>query len=133
MVQVAVRLLLDTHTLLWWLLDDAALSPTAQVEIGNSTNDVLVSAVSGWEISIKYKLGKLPSAAPLLAGLDAAVAREGFGELPITLRDGERAGSLPMLHKDPFDRMLAAQAIGGGLIIISNDAVFDAYGVARLW
>jgi PIN domain nuclease of toxin-antitoxin system len=128
-----VRLLLDTHTLLWWLLDDAALSQTAQGEMANSANDVFVSAVSGWEIAIKYKLGKLPSAARLVVGLDATVAREGFQEIPITLRDGERAGGMPMLHKDPFDRMLAAQAITGELVLVSSDAVFDAYGVARLW
>ena len=96
-------------------------------------NDVLVSAVSGWEIAIKYKLGKLPNAAPLMVGLDRAVAREGFVELPITLRDGERAGSLPMVHKDPFDRMLIAQALADSLVLVSNEGIFDRYGVARLW
>ena len=127
-----MRLLLDTHALLWWLLDDAALSQTAQTEMRNSVNDVFVSAVSGWEIAIKYKLGKLPNAAPLVVGLDTAVAREGFVELPITLRDGERAGSLPMLHKDPFDRMLIAQAMADSLVLVSNQGIFDRYGAARL-
>ena len=96
-------------------------------------NDVFVSAVSGWELAIKFKLGKLPGAAPLIVGLAPRIAGEGFIELPIGLQDGERAGSLPMFHKDPFDRMLVAQAAAGGLVVVSNDQVFDAYGAPRLW
>jgi len=128
-----VRLLLDTHALLWWLLGDGALSAVGQSALANADNDVFVSAASAWEASIKHKLGKLPSAGQFLADLDGIVARQGFTELPVSIRHGERAGSLPLLHRDPFDRMLVAQAIEGKLVLVSNDAIFDRYGVARLW
>ena len=128
-----MRLLLDTHTLLWWLLGDSALSPAAQAAVAGTANEILVSAVSAWEISIKFKLGKLPTAARLMADLEGAITRQGFGEVPITIRHAERAGSLPMLHKDPFDRMLIAQALAFSLTLVSNEIIFDAYGAPRLW
>lgn len=133
MVQVAVRLLLDTHALLWWLLGDSALSGRARSAIADRSNEVFVSAASAWEISIKYKQGKLPAAGRLVSSLDVIVSGQGFAELPITIENGEAAGMLPLLHKDPFDRALVAQALISKLILVSSDAVFDGYGVARLW
>ena len=118
-------LLLDAHTVLWWLADDQSLHPAARSAIADPANDVLVSAASIWEIEIKRALGKLD--AP--AGLVAAVEESGFDVLPITGPDAERAGGLPAHHRDPFDRMLVAQADRVGAIVVSRDAAFVAYGV----
>jgi len=128
-----VRALLDTHVLLWWLLDMEWLSATARAVIADSRNETFVSAASTWEISIKYKQGKLPEAARLVAHIEGAIASEGFAAMPITIAHGVRAGDLPLHHKDPFDRMLIAQAIAESLTLISNERFFDQYGVARLW
>lgn len=128
-----MHLLLDTHTLLWWLVDDPSLSAPARRLIGRAGNAVLVSAASAWEIGTKVRLGKLRGAEELAADFAAQIARERFEPLPISAEHGTRAGLLPGPHKDPFDRMLAAQCQAENLPIVSNDAVFDAYGVRRLW
>jgi PIN domain nuclease of toxin-antitoxin system len=128
-----VQLLLDTHALLWWLLGDNALSAAAQAAIPNAANRTFVSAVTAWEIAIKYKQGRLPGAARLIVDLDVIILRQGFAELPITIRNAESAGGLPLFHKDPFDRMLIAQALAGSLMLVSNESIFDTYGVLRLW
>ena len=119
------RLLLDTHVFLWWLTDDARLGVQARKAILDERNEVYVSAASGWEISIKRAMGKLQ--AP--DNLDAMVDEAGFTHLPITFFHGEQAGSLPMYHRDPFDRMLVAQAQAEGLTIVTNDKAISAYGV----
>ena len=127
-----MRLLLDTHTLLWWLSGDERLSHDARGAIGNSENTVLVSAASAWEVSTKHRLGKLDASA--LAGqMGAVLAAQSFGTLDITLDHAERAGGLPGAHKDPFDRMLIAQAQAENLTLVSNATVFDGYGLTRLW
>ena len=118
-------LLLDAHVVLWWLADDATLDPAARSAIAHPGNDVLVSAASIWEIEIKRALGKL--VAP--AGLVGAIKDAGFDVLPITGPDAERAGMLPPHHRDPFERMLVAQAVRIGAIVISRDAAFLPYGV----
>jgi len=128
-----VRLLLDTHALLWWLAGDEALSKAAREAISDPDNDVFVSAASAWEIATKYRLGKLPGAAVMAADIAGAVASQDFSELLINIRDGQIAGGLPAIHKDPFDRMLIAQAVTADMVIVSNEAMFDAYAVARLW
>jgi len=119
------RLLLDTHTLLWWLADDDRLGVRARELIADERNEAYVSAASAWEISIKRGLGKLE--AP--EDLDAIVEEEGFITLPITFFHGERAGSLPALHRDPFDRMLIAQAQAEGLDIVTADERIGSYAV----
>ncbi len=98
-----MRLLLDTHALIWWLLGDPALSSNAQSCIADDKNEVFVSAASGWEIATKYRIGKLPDAAMFAADVTGAMANQGFGELPVTLRDAQFAGELPGDHRDPFD------------------------------
>jgi PIN domain nuclease of toxin-antitoxin system len=123
-----VILLLDAHAALWWLADDATLDVAARSAIADPTNDVLISAASIWEIEIKRALGKLT--AP--RGLVDAVADAGFDVLPITGVDAERAGSLPAHHRDPFDRMLVAQAERLGAIVVSRDPAFGAYGIDLL-
>ena len=117
------RLLLDTHALLWWLSGDLKLGKIAKAEISNPKNEVYVSAASIWEIAIKKGIGKLT--AP--ADFDAIVDNEGFLKLPISLYHGEQAGTLPQHHKDPFDRMLVAQAQAEGLTFITSDKWIDLY------
>jgi len=125
-----VRLLLDTHAFLWWAFADRKLSRRAVAAIGDEdTNQVLVSAASAWEIAVKHRIGKLPDA-QAIAG---AIAAEGFSELAVSVQHAERAGRLPGQHRDPFDRMLIAQAISEDLTLVSNERAFDVYGVKRLW
>ena len=128
-----MRLLLDTHALLWWLDGDTSLSPAAREAIANESNEIFLSAASAWEITTKYRLGKLPGAAAVAENIVESVASQGFLELPITLAHGQTAGALPGPHRDPFDRMLIAQALAEGLVLISNEVVFDSYTVRRLW
>jgi len=128
-----MRALIDTHVLIWWLIDLTLLSPMARAAIADDQNQIFVSAVSAWEISIKYKAGKLPHVAPLTADLERAILGEGFTPLSVTIRSGELAGSLPLHHRDPFDRMLVSQALTESLSLISNERLFDRYGVTRLW
>lgn len=116
-------LLLDAHTVLWWLADDPTLAVGARSAIADPANDVLVSAATVWEIAIKRALGKLD--AP--DGLTDALGDVGFDVLPITGADAERAGALPPHHRDPFDRMLVAQGQRVGALIVSRDAIFAAY------
>lgn len=128
-----MRLLLDTHTLLWWLTGDASLSATARRLIGRPGHLILVSAASAWEIGTKVRLGKLPGAEELAADFAGCLARERFEPLAITAEHGIRAGLLPGPHRDPFDRMLAAQSQVDNLPIVSNDAAFDSLNVRRFW
>jgi PIN domain nuclease of toxin-antitoxin system len=123
-----VRLLLDTHVLLWWLTDDRKLSKHARDMIANSDNDVLVSSASIWEVSIKAALGRLDVE---LDDLEDAIARNGFRPLPIGFRHAITAGRLPPVHRDPFDRMLVAQASVEELRLVSHDRVFERYGLNR--
>ena len=127
-----VTVLLDTHALLWYVTDDAALTPAARAAI-DTTPEVLVSAASAWEIATKYRLGKLPAAAAIALALPEVMTRSGFAELPVSLADGARAGALEHPHRDPFDRMLAAQALNRGIPMVSADPVLDAFGVTRVW
>jgi PIN domain nuclease of toxin-antitoxin system len=101
--------------------------------IGDAANDVLVSAASVWEIATKARLGKLPGATDVAADVPACIASQGFVPLPITVHHARRAGALTGPHRDPFDRMLIVQAQAEGVPIISNEAIFDSYGVTRLW
>lgn len=129
-----MRLLLDTHALIWWVLGNPLLSPRASNAIANAASDVLVSSASAWEISIKHRIGKLPPEALVLAdNVAVSIEAEGFIELPISIAHGQMAGALDGHHKDPFDRMLIAQALADDLTLVSNDMQFDAYGITRLW
>lgn len=119
------RLLLDTHAFLWWLADEPRLGASARKRIAEPANSVFVSAATGWEIGIKRALGKLQ--AP--DGLDALVEEEGFAHLPVTFFHGEQAGALPQHHRDPFDRMLVAQAQAEGLVLVTRDPQIKTYGI----
>ena len=128
-----MRALLDTHALLWWLSDDPALGKAARKFIAETRNTVVISATSAWEIATKVRLGKLPTGADLAADFVGYLEREGFELMAISAEHAIRAGLLAGSHKDPFDRMLIAQAQAEGLLIVSNELVFDEYGVRRIW
>ncbi len=125
--------LLDTHALLWWLAGDERLSPAARKLIDDPTNTILVSAASAWEITTKSRLGKLPNAAVLANDVGQAVDSQGFSKLDISFAHAERAGRLPGAHRDPFDRMLAAQAVEMDIPLVSCDTALDVFAVRRLW
>lgn len=128
-----MRLLLDTHALIWWTTLDAKLSPQAREAIGDPENMIFVSAVSAMEIATKHRFGKLPEAAVLAAQFEVELAAEGFVELPLTVRHAQFAGNLMIANKDPFDRMLIAQSILEAIPLVSNEAEFDNFGVSRIW
>ncbi|WP_394850282.1 type II toxin-antitoxin system VapC family toxin [Pendulispora brunnea] len=126
-----MKVLLDTHALLWALVDDQRrLSKAARDLLSDPEHRILVSAASAWEIGTKQRIGKLP---PLPGDLASAIATAGFEPLAITMEHAELAVSLPGEHRDPFDRMLAAQARVEGVGIVSADEALDAFGVERLW
>lgn len=128
-----MRLLLDTHALLCWLAGDGQLSLRARRAIADRRHDVLVSAASAWEVATKHRLGKLPMAGPLAVDFGGEVRRQGFQPLAISMAHAQVAGALPNHHRDPFDRVLVAQAREERLALVSNEAVFDDYGVPRVW
>jgi PIN domain nuclease of toxin-antitoxin system len=128
-----MRLLLDTHALIWWLLDDPKLSRRARQALIDLDNTVYVSASSAWEIATKYRIGKLPQADPFVRTFTESVRKQGFRDLPISLDHANRAGLLAGHDQDPFDRILIAQAQAENLLLVSNEKLFDSYGVQRLW
>ena len=126
-------LLLDTHALIWWLADDAALPVQVRKTVENAANTVLVSAASAFEVSTKYRIGKLPGAAALAMTFEATITKEGFRPLPIAMAHASLAGNLKISHRDPFDRILIAQALFEQIVLVSNETLFDGFGVNRLW
>ncbi|HUK60816.1 MAG TPA: type II toxin-antitoxin system VapC family toxin [Stellaceae bacterium] len=128
-----MRLLLDTHAFIWFLAGDAALSQSAVAAILDEGNETYISAASAWEIATKHRIGRLSGATALAADVAGTVASQGFHELTVTLRHGQLAGALPGPHKDPFDRMLIAQAMSEAMLIVSNETIFDRYPVTRMW
>jgi PIN domain nuclease of toxin-antitoxin system len=123
-----MRLLLDTRVALWWLNDPDRLEAPARDAIADGYNTVFVSAASVWEAAVKASVGRLIVPEPLPTALEAA----GVSELPIRARHAVRAGALPPLHRDPFDRMLVAQAVEEGLTIVTRDPLVRRYGVPTL-
>ena len=128
-----VRVLLDTHAFLWWLDGDRRLSRRARVLIGDPSTDVLVSAASALEITTKHRMGKLAGADDVARDIAGCIARQRFSPVDISIHHAQRAGGLRIPHRDPFDRMLIAQAQMEDLPIVSNETVFDEFGVTRIW
>ena len=128
-----MKLLLDTHTLLWFVLDDPQLSRTAQVQIEDPSNEVYVSPVSCWEIAIKMSVGKYTLTVPHATFFETVLVSTGCTVVPIEPRHTAGLVGMPFHHKDPFDRLLVATAIADGLTLVSADAIIDAYPVARAW
>jgi PIN domain nuclease of toxin-antitoxin system len=125
-----VRLLLDTHAVLWWFSDDPRLSAAARSAIADIENEVIVSAVLGYEIVYKQTRGRLPG---LPENLPQRLLREGLAVLPITLEHTLAAAEFPGPHRDPWDRIMMAQALAAGCQVVTADPVFAAYGVPVLW
>lgn len=130
---ICLRILLDTHALIWWLYDAPQLSRIGREHLADANNTPVISAASAWELAIKFQLGRLPDAALLVTDFSSLMDRLGYELLPISAEHGIRAGTLPGPHKDPFDRMLVAQSQAENIPILSNDTIFDSYGVRRLW
>lgn len=128
-----MRLLLDTHALIWWLAGDDALSLRARDVIGDEANSVAVSAASAMEVATKFRIGRLPGAGLLARDFEAIVAAQGFTELPISVRHARLAGEMNIAHKDPFDRFLISQAQAEDMVLVSNEALFDGFAVQRIW
>ncbi len=126
-------LLLDTHAFLWWLAGDQALSRKAGAAIADAPDAVYLRAASVWEISAKHRFGKLPGVSAIVGDLAGVMTTQRFQELPISIQHANTAGALPGPHRDPFDRMLIAQALVEDFDLVSNERAFDAYGVRRLW
>lgn len=126
-------LLLDTHAFLWFCQGDPALSAAATTLIEDAANRKLLSIASCWEIAIKAGLGKLKLGEPSATYIPTALSRTGMELLPISLGHATRVEALPLHHRDPFDRLLIAQALVEAISIVSADVAFDLYGVRRLW
>ncbi|CAB1074718.1 Death on curing protein, Doc toxin [Olavius algarvensis Delta 1 endosymbiont] len=132
-MEIKSRYLLDTHVLLWWLFDDPKLSDPARAIIRAPQNTIIVSSASGWEISTKSRLGKLPHAANVAKELPDLLQRARMQILKITMEHALAAGALPGPHRDPFDRMLIAQGQIEQLPIVTSDRAFKNYPVNLIW
>ena len=128
-----MKLLLDTHALLWSVLDDPHLSPVARTALADPKKVVLISAVSIFEITLKHRLGKLDKAGPFARHHKQMLADLEWVPLAVEMEHASLAGSLDIPHKDPFDRLLIAQAQIERVPIVSNETVFDGFGVDRIW
>lgn len=128
-----MRLLLDTHAVLWWFQGNVRLPLRVREVVDDAGAQVFVSAVSAYEVALKHRLGKLPEGATLARNFERMVGEQRFEPLPLTSRHALTAGELPIAHRDPFDRLLIAQALVEDLFLVSNERLFDASGVRRLW
>ena len=128
-----MKVLLDTHAFLWWLDGDKRLPVKIRKLLADVHNEILVSAASAWEVTTKYRIGKLPNAELIAKQFSQCIADQGFTSLSISTRHAEHAGLLSGTHRDPFDRMLIAQSVTERVSLVSNEEIFDAYGVERLW
>ena len=126
-----MKLLLDTHALIWWIIDSPKISQAARTVIAEPRNAVFASVVSGYEIAYKQRLGKLPADIP--ADLPSALRDARIRTQQLTLDHAIAAGQLPGPHRDPWDRLIMAQAIAGGLTVVTVDAVFRDYGIPVCW
>jgi PIN domain nuclease of toxin-antitoxin system len=128
-----MKLLFDTHALIWWFEGSVKFSPKARDVIDEGGGTLLVSVVSAFEMTTKHRLGKLNQVTELLDHLPNYLDRQGFEILPLSLAHAELGGKLPFDHRDPFDRLLIAQAQIEQAILVSNETLFDSFGVRRLW
>jgi PIN domain nuclease of toxin-antitoxin system len=128
-----MRLLLDTHAFFWWLRFEGKLSAAVRHALGDSRNEILVSAVVAWELAAKARIGKWPEGDIVANDIEAVVADQGLQALPITIPHARIAGALFGDHRDPFDRMLAGQAIVEDATLVTADPVFRTFPVSTLW
>ena len=128
-----MHLLLDTHALIWWMTENPSLPESVRRLIVDKRNTVVVSAASAWEMATKVRLGKLHAASDITRNFEEYLIQSGFESLPVSAAHGIRAGFLPGPQRDPFDRMLIAQAQAENLTMVSNELSFDNYGIRRDW
>jgi PIN domain nuclease of toxin-antitoxin system len=128
-----LKLLLDTHALLWALAGNARLAPAARLAIADPDAELLISSVSAFEITTKYRIGKLPEFAAIAEDFAALLHMLDYTPLPVSMAHATLAGALDDPHKDPFDRLLIAQALVERVPIVSNEGAFDRFGVERVW
>ncbi len=128
-----MKLLLDTHALVWWWTDDTRLPAAARAAIAAPGNVVYISSATAWEIATKYRIGRWPEVAGMVAEFGSLLRRSRFHPLPVGMEHSLRAGGMPGPHRDPFDRMLIAQAALETLPVVTGDAVFAAYGADTIW
>jgi len=128
-----LHLLLDTHALIWWMTENPLLPVSIRRLMVDKRNTIVVSAASAWEMATKVRLGRLPAASDITRNFEEYLTQSGFESLPVSAAHGIRAGLLPGPQRDPFDRMLIAQAQAEDLTIVSNEMSFDSYGIRRAW
>jgi PIN domain nuclease of toxin-antitoxin system len=128
-----LHLLLDTHALIWWMTENPSLPESVRRLIVDKRNTVVVSAASAWEMATKVRLGRLHAASDITRNFEEYLIQSGFESLPVSAAHGIRAGFLPGPQRDPFDRMLIAQAQAENLTMVSNELSFDNYGIRRDW
>ena len=128
-----MHLLLDTHALIWWMINSPSLPDAVRRLMLDKGNTIVVSAASAWEMATKVRLGRLPAASDITRNFQEYLSQSGFESLPVSAEHGVRAGLLPGPQRDPFDRMLIAQAQAENLTIVSNEQAFDSYGIRRAW
>jgi PIN domain nuclease of toxin-antitoxin system len=128
-----LHLLLDTHALIWWMTENPSLPESVRRLIVDKRNTVVVSAASAWEMAVKVRLGRLPAASDITRNFEEYLTQSGFESLAVSAAHGIRAGFLPGPQRDPFDRMLIAQAQAENLTMVSNELSFDSYGIRRAW
>jgi PIN domain nuclease of toxin-antitoxin system len=128
-----LHFLLDTHALIWWMTENPSLPESVRRLLVDKRNTVVVSAASAWEMATKVRLGRLPAAADITRNFQDYMTQSGFESLPVSAAHGIRAGLLPGPQHDPFDRMLIAQAQAEDLTMVSNEVIFDSYGIRRAW
>lgn len=128
-----MRILLDTHAFLWWITDDDRLSAVASGSIGASDNQVFLSAASAWEIMTKSRIGRLPLPEPVDGFIARHLEENAFQPLPITMRHTFELGTLPDLHRDPFDRILVAQALVEKIPLVTGDQAVRSYPITTIW
>ncbi len=128
-----MRYLLDTHVFLWWLFDDPKLSVISKNIIRDPKNSISISSASAWEIATKYRLGKLPEAGEVATDIIGWVHKASFESMPITTEHAQLAGSWRINHRDPFDRMLAAQSKLEGNVLVSVDKAFELFEIDKIW
>ena len=130
---MGIKALLDTHTLVWWWTDNRRLPKAARDAIADPDNTIFVSAATAWEIATKYRLGKWPEVERLVADFEVLLSQSQFTGLPISVAHARLAGTLTGTHRDPFDRMLIAQARLESAVLITGDAIFQRYHLPVVW
>ncbi|MGN7293658.1 type II toxin-antitoxin system VapC family toxin [Rhizobium sp. SAFR-030] len=128
-----MKLLLDTHALVWWLFNDRRLGSRSRELIGDRSNEVAVSTISAFEIATKHRIGKWPEVEAIASDFAALVAAEDFRILPVDHAHALLAGRFPLSHKDPFDRIIAAQSRLEGMTLVTTDAAFQGFDVTVVW